>query len=81
MPWLNGRIKGHANIERELFPSHDAAETALAGAVTRHRAKGGRDRDVMRGPMGVSYVCEIHQDGEVIAAYWISDEPDSAEPR
>lgn len=81
MPWLNGRIKGHPNIERELYASRDAADSALAGATERHRAKGGRDRDFMRGPMGVTYVCEIHKDGEIVATYWISDEPDSAEPR
>jgi hypothetical protein len=81
MSWLNGRIKGRANIERELYASRDAATSALAGAVERHRAKGGRDRVFMRGPMEVTYVCEIHKDGEVVASYWISDEPDSAEPR
>ncbi len=77
--WLNGRIQGRANIERDLYATEEAAIDGLSKAVEAHRNRGRKERDAWRGP---KYVCEIlDQNGAVIAVYWLSDEENSPEPQ
>lgn len=75
--WLNGRIQGRQGIHRDLCPTEDAAIDGLSKAVKGHRERGGKDRDAWRNG---KYVCEIVENGQVVAVYWLSDEANTQEP-
>jgi hypothetical protein len=73
--WLNGRIRGQSAIGHELFPTEDAAITALGKALYLHRQHGHRVVDVWDGP---KLRHEIHD--EMVAVHWLSDTSDSPGP-
>jgi hypothetical protein len=75
--WLNGRIQGREGIQRDLYPTEEKAIDGLSRAVKAHRERGRRERDAWRNG---KYVCEIVENGQVVAVYWLSDDADTSEP-